>query len=84
MPVFLEKVVFTVDDKSWGTQEKHELKGNVHVGVGASLGEVLGVAVTSYEEMTFALNKLPIELQEKLISTYKDIQEHLNENYKLN
>lgn len=83
MPVFLERVKFTVDNKSWGNEKKFELKGTIEVGVGAKLGEVLGVEVMAFEEMTFALNKLPIEIQDKLINIHNDIQEHLSETHKM-
>lgn len=83
MPVFLEKVEFSVEDRSWGSKEQYDLKGIIKVGVGAELGNVLDNPVCVYQDMTFGVSKLPKDIQEKLIDIYKDIQKYLDQNNEL-
>lgn len=83
MPVFLERIEFNVEDRTWGTKQEYKIKGAIKVGIGAEIGNVLDNSVCVYQDMSFGISKLPSELQEKLIGVYLDIQNYLDENSEL-
>lgn len=78
--VGIQKIEFCVEDRSWGNKEIYDLRGKVQVGVGAELGDVLGETISVYQDISFPVKKLPDDIQQKLLSVYKDIQTFVNEN----
>lgn len=78
--VGIRKIEFSVEDRSWGDKEVYDLRGNVQVGVGAELGDVLGETINVYQDISFPVKKLPDDIQQKLLGVYKDIQTFVNKN----